>query len=199
MTSRAERAARGAAVAAFATFVASVAHTVGGGSAPGPVAVLLALAFSAPLAMLLAGARARLIRTSLSALVAQGTLHLCYALGGAPAGSPGSVDPHARHGASVHLDAVLTGPVVDHGHALMPFAHLLAAAFTVVALALGDDVFDAIARSVVLFVRRLTIVPVPAALGPFRFAAVAVSARPIGLQLRAVLGSRGPPVAAVAS
>lgn len=199
MNSRGARAARGAAIAAFATFVASVAHILGGGSAPGPVAVLLALAFSTPLAMLLAGARARLIRTSVSALLAQGALHLCYALGGAPA-SLASVDPHAGHGASVRLEAVLTAPTVEHGHALMPFAHLLAAAITVVALALGDDVFDAIARSVLLFVRRLTAVPVPVVVVPFRLeATAAVGARPARVLLGAVLGSRGPPVAAVAS
>jgi hypothetical protein len=198
VSSRAERAARGAAVAAFATFVASVAHTVGGGSAPGPVAVLLALAFSAPLAMLLAGARARLIRTSLSALIAQAVLHLCYGMGGAPV-SPASVDPHAGHGASMQHDASLILSVVDHGHALMPFAHLLAAAITVVALALGDDVFDAVARSLLLFVRRLTVVPVPVVVVPFRLEVIAVDARPAGVLLRAVLGSRGPPVAPVAA
>jgi hypothetical protein len=199
MSSRSVRAARGAAVAAFATFVASVAHTLGGGPTPGPVAVLLALAFSAPLAMLLAGARARLIRTSVSALIAQGALHLCYALGGAPAAGPASVDPHAGHGGTVHLEAAITAPTVDHGHALMPFAHLFAAAITVVALAVGDDVFDAIARSVLLFVRRLTAVPAAVVVVPFRLEATAVVARPAGVLLRAVLGSRGPPAAAVAS
>jgi hypothetical protein len=199
VSSRAERAARGAAVAAFATFVASVAHTVGGGSAPGPVAVLLALAFSAPLAMLLAGARARLVRTSLSALIAQSALHLCYALGGAPVASPASADPHVGHGASVQLDAVLTGPVVDHGHALMPMAHLLAAAVTVIALALGDDVFDAVSRSVLMFVRRLTTIPAPAIVTPFGLHAAADRPRLTGALLHATLGSRGPPSAVVAS
>ena len=83
MTSRGVRAARGAAIAVFATFVASLAHTVGGGTPPGPVALLVALAFSAPLAMLLTGARARLVRTAAAALVAQAALHLTYAMGGA--------------------------------------------------------------------------------------------------------------------
>ena len=69
--SRGARAARGAAVAVFATFVASLAHTIGGGALPGPVAVLVALAFSTPLAVLLAGARMRLLRTSAAALIAQ--------------------------------------------------------------------------------------------------------------------------------
>src|SRR5215207_6731072 len=118
---RGARAARGAAIAVFATFVASLAHAVGGGAVPGPVAVLVALAFSAPLAMVLAGARARLLRTSISALVAPATLHLCYALGGASTagGDAAGAGAHAGHGAPVSLDAVLTTPAVDHGHALM--------------------------------------------------------------------------------
>jgi hypothetical protein len=199
VTSRGERAIRGTAIAVFATFVASLAHTVGGGAVPGPVSVLLALAFSAPLAMLLGGARARLIRTSLSALIAQGALHLCYALGGVSTGSPASVDPHVGHGASMHLDAVLTTTTVDHGHALMPIAHVLAAVLTVTALALGDDVFDAIHRSVLLLVRRLTTMPAPWVATPFRIEVGDGRQRLIGTQLRAALGSRGPPSAVVAS
>lgn len=201
MTSRGERAVRGTAIAVFATFVASLAHTVGGGAVPGPVAVLVALAFSAPLAMLLAGARARLLRTSISALVAQAALHLCYALGGAPTagGHAAGAGTHTGHGAPVNLDAVLTTSAVDHGHALMPIAHVLAAAVTVVALAVGDDVFDAIRRSVLMFVRLLTTVPEPAIVTPFRIEA-GVGRRPlIGAQLHAALGSRGPPSVAAAS
>ena len=199
--SRGARATRGAAVAAFATFVASLAHTLGGGAAPGPVAVLVALALSAPLAMLLAGARARLARTAISALVAQAALHVCYALGGAPAigAGAGAAGPHAGHGTVVHLDAVLAGPVVDHGHALMPIAHVLAAATTVVALALGDDVFDALHRSVLMFVRRLTTMAAPIVVVPFRIEPVVDRPRLVSAQRLAALGSRGPPLAVVAS
>lgn len=201
MRSRGERAIRGAAIAVFATFVASLAHTVGGGAVPGSVAVLVALAFSAPLAMLLAGARARLLRTSISALIAQAALHLCYALGGAPTigGPAAGGGAHAGHGAPVTLDAVLTIPAVDHGHALMPIAHVLAAALTVAAVAVGDDVFDAIRRTVLMFVRRLTAMPVPNIVTPFRIEA-GLGRRPlIGAQLHAALGSRGPPSVATAS
>lgn len=196
--SRGARATRGAVIAAFATFVASLAHTLGGGAVPGPVAVLVALAFSAPLAMLLAGARARLLRTSISALVAQSMLHLCYALGGAPAVSAVTADPHARHGTAMHLDALLAAPVVDHGHAFMPIAHVVAAAITVAALALGDDVFDAFHRSVLMFLRRLTTIAAPTVVVPFRIEPVVDRPRLVSAQLHVALGSRGPPLAVVA-
>lgn len=198
---RGARAARGTAIVVFATFVASVAHTVGGGSVPGPLAVLLALAFSAPLAMLLAGARARLTRTSLSALIAQGALHLCYALGGAATvgGAGAGMGAHSGHGAPVSLDAVLTAPAVNHGHALMPLAHVLAAAVTVAALAVGDDVFDAIRRTVLMFVRLLTTRPVPAIVTLFRIGAGVGRRRLISAKLHAALGSRGPPLVAAVS
>jgi hypothetical protein len=160
--------------------------------------VLVALTFSAPLAMLFAGARARLVRTSVSALVAQAALHLCYALGAAPALGSAAADQHAGHGAALNLDALLTAPVVDHGHALMPIAHMLAAAITVAALALGDDVFDAISRSVRLFVRQLTAMPVLAIVVPFRIEVGALRPRLVGALLHTVLGSRGPPIAVAA-
>lgn len=186
-------------MAVFATFVASLAHTAGGGAPPGPVALLVALAFSVPIAMALAGARARLVRTSISALIAQAALHLCYALGGSPAIGSAPAGAHAGHGAAVDFDDVLSAPIVDHGHALMPVAHVLAAGITVVALALGDDMFDAIGRSVLMFVRRLTTMPAPAIVTHFRLQVDADRPRLVGALLHAALGSRGPPLAVVAS
>jgi hypothetical protein len=214
VTSRGARTARGATIAAFATFVASLAHTVGGGAPPGPVAILLALAFSLPLAMLLAGAdartgagvRARLARSSISALVAQAALHLCYALGAASVAIPTAstrLAGHAGHqgpGAAVPFDAAMAAPVIDHGHALMPFAHLVAAALTVAALALADNVFDVLHRCVRMLVRRLTSLPTPAVLVPLRSLDVVVDLHLlVGVHLRSALWSRGPPAMAAAS
>ncbi|WP_400996467.1 hypothetical protein [Agromyces sp. GXQ0307] len=130
MTSRGARAARGAAIAAFAVFAASLAHTVGGGTPPGPVALALAFAFSVPVAMLLVGGRMPLLRASVAALVAQAALHLLYSVGAVGAGSAApSVDAHSLHaGGTIPLDAFVA---VDHGHAAMPVAHVAAAALTV--------------------------------------------------------------------
>ncbi len=187
----------------FATFVASLAHTLGGGSPPGPVALLVALAFSAPLAMLLAGARARPVRTAVSALVAQAALHLCYAMGGASPTASATVAGTGAHAGHVHHGAALAAlPVsapVDHGHVWMPVAHLVAAALTLAALVLADRALDAIAAVVVGFVRRLTTIAAPLAVPSLRIPADAPRARLVGALLHAALGSRGPPVVPVAA
>ena len=206
MTSRGARTARGATIAAFATFVASVAHTVGGGAPPGPVAILLALAFSLPLATLLAGGaggpRARLARTSISALVAQAALHLCYTLGAASVALPTAATGHTGHphrpGLAMHFDESVA-PVVDHGHALMPFAHLVAAALTLGALALVDDMFDVLHRCVRILVRRRTTLPARAPIVSFREAVRVDAPRLISVWLRSALWSRGPPAMIAAS
>lgn len=167
---RGARAARGAAIAAFATLVASLAHTVGGGAPPGPLALVLSLAFSAPLAMLLSGGRMPLLRASVAALAAQAALHLLYGLGtpgtGAAASAGGS---HAAHGSpAVLLDRATV--IVDHGHAVaMPFAHLAAAVATVAVLALLERAvaavgiaFGTVVRGIRLLVGVLRGIPVPA-------------------------------------
>ena len=161
MRTRGARAARGAAIAAFATLVASLAHTVGGGTPPGLLALVLALAFSAPLAMVLTGGRMALLRASAGALVAQAALHLLYALGTPSAARAPSVDPalaHAAHGTPVvHLDGAFV--VVSHGHAVaMPLAHLAAAAATVVALALFQHAVAAVSVAFATVVRGFRLV-----------------------------------------
>ena len=200
---RGARAARGTAIAVFATFVASLAHTFGGGTAPAPLALLVALAFSAPLAMLLADARARPVRTAVSALVAQAALHLCYAMGStSPAGSAAAAGSSAHAGHVHHGSALAALPVnapVDHGHVWMPVAHLVAAAATLAALVLADRALDAIAAVVVGFVRRLTTVAAPLEVPSLRSPAAAPRVRLVGALLHAALGSRGPPVAPVAA
>jgi len=206
--SRGARAARGAAVAAFATLVASLAHTIGGGDLPGPVAVLLALAFSTPLAVLLTGARMRLLRTSAAALVAQAALHLLYAAGGGPTIAPADGGPtgHPGHAASV-VELSSAAPLVDHGHAAsMPLAHVVAAALTVVFLAVADRALATIAaafgtavRGIRLLVAVLGGLPValrPGVRSPTVERVIAPNAEAL---LLSSLRHRGPPVASSAA
>ena len=155
--------------------------------------------------MLLTGARARLVRTAAAALVAQAALHLTYAMGGAAPVAAGAGSTHVAHaGHAGHADpavqlAALPAPAsLDNGHEWMPFAHLVAAAITVAALALGDRVFDALARLVQVFVRQLTTVPAPIFASMLRIPTDAPRQRLVGALLHAALGSRGPPVVAAA-
>lgn len=183
-------------MAVFATWVASLAHTLGGGSPPGPLALMVALAFSVPLAMALTGDRARLVRTAASAIAAQAALHLTYAMGGA---APLASATHVGHD---HPGVQLpTSPVVavDHGNAWMPVAHLVAAAVTLAALVLGDRVLDAFGQAARVFVRRLTAIPAPVAAPPLRVPITTPRPRFVAVLLAPGLGSRGPPVEAAAA
>ncbi|HEX6955896.1 MAG TPA: hypothetical protein VF156_13555 [Agromyces sp.] len=207
--SRGSRAVRGAAIAAFATLVASLAHTVGGGAPPGALALVLSLAFSAPLAMALTGERMSLARASVAALAAQAALHLLYALGTPSAGSVASVAPHAAHGtaAPIRFDAVGLAVVVDHGHAVaMPVAHVVAAALTVAVLAALGHAAAAVALAFGTAVRGLRLLAAVLGDAPVATAVrhVVASARRHGpphlaLVLLSSLRHRGPPASSLAA
>ena len=183
-------------MAVFATFVASLAHTAGGGAPPGAVALMVALAFSVPLAMALTGARARLARTAVSALLAQAALHLTYAMGGA---TPLASTMHAgHHPAGVQLPPAPVAGAVEHGNAWMPVAHLVAAAVTLAALMLADRVRHAVGRAVRVLARRITRVPTPVVAPSLRVPVDAPRPHLVDALLFAALGSRGPPAGSVA-
>jgi hypothetical protein len=207
--SRGARAARGAAIAAFAVLVASLAHTVGGGTPPGVLALVLSLAFSAPLAMALSGERMSLTRASIAALAAQAALHLLYALGTPSAGPAASVSAHAAHGPGipVRIDAVGLAVVVDHGHALtMPVAHVVAAALTVAMLAALGRAAAAVSVAFGTAVRGVRLLAAVLA-GPVVAPALrhvvpsnrAREAPALGLVLLSTLRHRGPPSSIVAA
>lgn len=208
MSSRGARAVRGAAIAAFATLVASLAHTVGGGTPPGLLALGLSLAFSAPLAMVLAGERMPLLRASAAALASQAALHLLYSLGSAGAGPAASVASHAMHGgAPVRFDAGAIVVAVDHGHAAaMPISHLAAAALTVAMLAALDRALASVAVAFGAAVRGLRLLAAVLAGPPVATSrahvvpAVRRDAAPaIGLVLLSSLRHRGPPASSSAA
>jgi hypothetical protein len=200
---------RGAAIAAFATLVASVAHTVGGGTPPGVLALVLSLAFSAPLAMALSGERLSLARASVAALAAQAALHLLYALGTPSAGAAASATGHAGHGTPtpVRLDAAGLAVVIESGHSvMMPIAHLAAAALTVGMLAALDRAAAAVAlafgtavRGVRLLAAVLAGTPVPPELRHVVPSDRARAVPALGLVLLSSLRHRGPPVSSVAA
>ena len=190
-------------MAVFATFVASLAHTIGGGALPGPVALFVALAFSTPIAMVLTGARMRLLRTSAAALIAQAALHLLYAMGGswreAPAES--TMAGHAVHAASA-IDIPASVPMVEHGHAaIMPLAHVVAATLTVAFLAAADRAIAAIAvafgtavRGIRLVIAVLGGLPVPTRPGSLAATILPDVSPNRETLLLSSLRHRGPPV-----
>ncbi|MEF2978740.1 hypothetical protein [Subtercola sp. YIM 133946] len=89
MSSRAARTLRGLGAAGVAVFVAAFSHVAGGGSAPGSVGLLLALAFSAVVCVLLAGKTLSLLRLSIGVGLSQLALHLLFSVG-TPVGGIGA-------------------------------------------------------------------------------------------------------------
>lgn len=200
---------RGAAIAAFATLMASLAHTVGGGTPPGVLALILSLAFSAPLAMALSGERMSLARASLAALAAQAALHLLYALGTPSSGPAASAASHAAHGAAVPIrfDAAGLAVVVDHGHAVvMPVAHVVAAALTVAMLAALGRAAAAVAVAFGTAVRGVRLLAAvlggPLVAPALRHVVPSVRAHGapgLGLVILSSLRHRGPPLSIAAA
>jgi hypothetical protein len=203
---RGARLARGSAIALFATFIASLAHTVGGGLAPGLLTVVLALAFSVPFAIATVGRQAGLVRASIAAIGAQLALHALYSLG--PAGAPAQITMtdasagalHAHMSPHVHVEQAAAEPAAAHGAhpaTWMWLAHAAAAALTIVFIACTDRVLAAVvasARGIRLAWRLLTApVAAPRRVGTRRpEASTARLARDLHLLSRS---HRGPPVA----
>ncbi|GAA1759393.1 hypothetical protein [Agromyces humatus] len=138
MTSRWARVAQGAAVAAFATFVAALSHTVGGGTPPGPLAVVLSMAFSTLLCLTVAGGRLTLTRTVIAVAATQFALHALYSVRTAtpttqPTLAPGSM---GHHHDTVDWSSTASSPTAFE--APMLISHLVAVAVTVVAIRHGE-------------------------------------------------------------
>ncbi|MFD6053373.1 hypothetical protein [Agromyces sp. NPDC060279] len=201
---RAARTTRGLLVASSSTLLASLAHTVGGGSPPGFVALAVALAFSVPFGILMVGRGARWPGAAVAAVAAQLALHVTFSLsaGSSPSGLV-AADPHALHGTAgaVSRDAWLaaagTGQLGHDAHlgAAMPVAHLAAAVLAVASIALADRAVRALvraARGILVAVALLVVPVVGAARAVLR--QPEPPRRPAGLQrLAAVVVRRGPP------
>jgi hypothetical protein len=220
---RGARVARGSAIAAFATFTASLAHTLGGGTPPGLLAVALALAFSVPFAIATVGRRSSVARAGVAALGAQLALHALYSLGTAGAAGTALMDASGRTISShthAHPDpvglatssdpaGVLAIPGADaavahgaHPGVWMFVTHVVAAALTIVFIACADRVLAAVATSArgIRIALVLAHAPLGAPHAPAR--RTPVVARTIGAARDLHLLStrrRGPPMAAAAA
>lgn len=205
MTSRWARVARGGAIAAFATFVAAVSHTVGGGSAPGALAVALSFAFSALLCIAVVGARLSPVRTVIAVAITQFALHALYSVQGAGAAAgPAAVHEGAHHHAALELPLAPASASPFAYDASMLVTHVLAVVVTVLAIRHGDAALRSALRATVLAVA--SVLPAMPALdvrtpGSVRRAGWSLrSPRPLaGILHLSVMRHRGPPqvVAAV--
>lgn len=161
MGTRWARFARGWVVAGFSLFVAALSHTLGGGAAPGVLAVVVSLAFSGIVCIGLSARALSLWRVSLSVLASQLIFHGLFSLGGAGGalitGPDTAVGAHA-HSAALTLAVVGPGSISPahpaHGSAMW-FAHGVAAVVTIAALRYGDAAVRALLRTARVVIRRL--------------------------------------------
>jgi len=203
MTTRWARFTRGWIVAVVATFVASVSHTVGGGSGPGLLPIVISLAFAGMICIVLAGRTLSLWRGALAVLASQMIFHALFSLGG----SGGALSPDAIAASATHQHALLPGIIeatgtvgghaAEHDGATMWLAHLVAAIVTIAALRVGERAFWGLFETARLIIRAL-FQPGPAVLAPdvvrCHPTAALVSSAP---DLRVLLSSvrrRGPPL-----
>ncbi|WP_157427539.1 hypothetical protein [Agromyces salentinus] len=197
MTSRWARVARGGVIAAFATFVAALSHTLGGGSAPGALAVGLSFAFSALLCIAVVGARLSAVRTVIAVGVTQFALHALYSVQGA---SAAPAVRGAGHHHLIELPPVAASAAPFAYDASMFATHLAAVVVTVVAIRRGDAALHAALRAMVLAVgaviRGAPVLDVeaPARLMPSRSSSRFAEPRALaGLLHLSTMRHRGPP------
>jgi len=202
MTTRWARFARGWIVAAFSTFVAALSHTVGGGAAPGLLAVVVSLAFAGIVSIALSGRSLSTWRLAVAVLVSQLIFHGLFSFGGA-GGRLAATDLTTGHahaaGQSVQLmpaGAAEVMSVGDHG-LMMTLAHIIAAVVTVVALRFGErafwGLFTTATVALTALVKVIVLTPIPNI--PRTIPALATFLPPRDLLvLLSPMRHRGPPV-----
>ena len=198
MGSRWARVCRGMLASTTAIFVAALFHVAGGGTAPGPVALALSLAFATLASIALTARRLSLWRLIVAVGLSQFLFHALFSLGegGARFAAPdGMTHVHA----GMHLVMSTGAMPAAHSSELSPsmwVTHATAVLITVAALRFGEQAFWGLFRTARVRIARaadrLVVVPVPV-----RSVVAAVTAEParlrdLGLPL-ARLRHRGPP------
>ncbi|WP_104162735.1 hypothetical protein [Cryobacterium sp. N22] len=200
MTTRWARFARGWIVAAVSTFVAALSHTVGGGAVPGLLAVVVSLAFAGIVSIALSGRTLSTWRLSAAVLVSQLIFHGLFSFGSAGGAlvTTDAATAHANHAGGISVSAMPAGTMsgTDHG-LMMPFAHVLAAVVTVVALRFGERAFWGLFSTATValkaLVRVLVLTPIPNI--PHAISASSAARPPRDLLvLLSPMRHRGPPV-----
>jgi hypothetical protein len=169
MATRWARFVRGWVAAVFSTFIAALSHTLGGGTAPGALAVVVSLAFAGIVCIGLCGRSLSVWRMSASVVISQLIFHGLFSLGASggalaratagAADSAGAPLGAHQHGAIEFAQGV-AGTALAHSHTegVMWFAHVIAAVVTITALRHGEGAFWGLLATARMIVRRIAAV-----------------------------------------
>lgn len=158
---------RGWGAALVATLVAAGSHTMAGpghhDDGPSPLILALTVALAGPLCTALAGRMLSWPRLSAGVLLSQGIFHALYSLGSGAVHAPaGPAAGHSHHVQQLVITA--EAPATVDAAPAMVWAHVLAAAVTVVLLRQGERAVLTAADWVLL--RRTALQLVPRVLTP---------------------------------
>jgi hypothetical protein len=192
VTARQARTLRALAASVLTTLVAATAHTIGGGGAPSPMVLLIAVLLSMPVALLLSGRRATAARTSFAVAGAQAVYHAVFAIFGMSVAFAAPSMDH-MHAAEAMPAAMSADPGMGLFAPAMLTMHALAAALTIVVLVHGERLLRAIRETV--WPRLLRRLFVPLVVRAVEIVDVRLAA-PVVRRVAADLRRRGPPVLA---
>ena len=205
MKNHGQRILRGWIGALLCTCLAAASHTLIDGDLP-PLPILgLLLCIGAVICTALASSRISLLRTALAVLLSQGAYHGAFALFGHQHQVAGLLNEdsglagHAAHTLTLNVDpsvvAVAVAAADPSAPWLMPLAHVLAAAVTVVVLRRGEMAVRAFADVLSLYVPRLILFirSLPSVRGKQPLLGVAYRSLVLRDVLRPALHRRGPP------
>lgn len=156
MNPRAQRLLRGMLVTGTTVALASTAHLVAGGAAPGVAGLAIAMLLGSVLGLwLLDDSRLRPVRTALVVAGGQGVFHAVFSWGTLGAASSGAVSSGVDHGSHSAVAPAELATAVTHDHSGMVLAHVVAGVVSLVLLFSEQRIVDTAVALSVSVVRRL--------------------------------------------
>lgn len=151
MNPRAQRLLRGMLVTGTTVALASTAHLVAGGAAPGVAGLAIAMLLGSVLGLwLLDDSRLRPMRTAVVVAGAQIVFHAVFSWG--TLGATSSIGDHGSHGAVAPSELATA---LTHDHSSMVLAHVVAGLVSLVLLLSEQRIVDTAVALSVSVVRRL--------------------------------------------
>lgn len=200
MNPRAVRLARGAAVTATAVALASTAHLLAGGAAPGLAGLAIAFVLGTVLGTaVLSGHRLTVVRTAATIVGGQAIFHAVFTWGaGAP--MPGASPSAHAHALTSAFAPLAQDAVPVHSDSGMLIAHVVAGLLSLAVLLVEQRLLDRLVDRARRAVLRVLAVASPALLPivPLRLSASRISTHPATAPAPSPALRRGPPVPAFA-